>query len=495
MGVISENSLRVQEAARLTSSICKNSTGIMKMRGLQEEVKALTETYLQVTDNLKTVPLSDIHQLAKSELLQRQLLVKMKVLFGLVSSFNKEYSTTVEDTLCLAVSACTENWSPEKGKEAKAKFETDAEALLANVKAACQNFQDCLNYIRNPRVRANLRSINEHLSFQISDIVCRARQMVETQDLDDMHSVEIQMQYWSAMAHFLVDEMDMVEGVHQATKQQIRLFLQGRDADEAQNMPLKFLPNQEMTHPPDPVMASPQNPPVTNQELKRGGTVLTASRGAPSLTYTSLFLKRETDKWDAENNHIIQVTRAMAEKIYHMAQYLRRKGPIQSKEVFVAAAKEVVSRCQTVTQFVKVIADHSLSEHSKEDLCLILEKILTTTNQLTIISSVNALTPCSKSSDEILVKNAQNLLQIILQGVQAAETACIKGLRQPKPNSDGAEAAALCFQWRKSLQIHRAEQNSNLDTDDLGLRKTSLHPSAPSLAPPIQIQQTLKWPP
>ncbi|KAG5831416.1 hypothetical protein ANANG_G00303500 [Anguilla anguilla] len=226
----------------------------------------------------------------------------------------------------------------------------------------------------------------------------------------------------------------------------------------------------------------------------QGGTGLTASRGAPSLTYTSLFLKRETDKWDAQNNHVIQVTRAMAEKIYHMTQYLRRRGPIQSKEVFVTTAKDIVSSCRIVTQFVRVIADHSLNERSREDLCLIVEKILTTTNQLTIISSVNALTPGSKSSDEILVKNAQNLLLIILQGVQAAETACIKGLRQPEPNSDGAEAAALCLQWRRNLQIHRAQQNSNPDTDDLGLRKTSLHPPAPSLAPPIQIQGTLKWP-
>ncbi|KAJ8359822.1 hypothetical protein SKAU_G00163470 [Synaphobranchus kaupii] len=507
MGVISENSLRVQEAARLTSSTCKNGNSVTKMRGLQEEVKVLTEAYLQVTDNLNTVPLSDIHQLAKSELLQRQLLVNMKVLSGLVSRFNKEYTSRVENTIRLAVLASTDNGSLENIKEAKANFERDAESLLANVKAACQNIQDCLNYIRDPRVRANLRSINEHLSFQISDIVCSARQMAETHDLGHMYSLEIQTQYWSAMAHFLVEEIDMVEGVHQATKRQVRLCLQGREADEAQNMPLKLLPNQETTHPPVPFMVSweenlptntkttaqdTQNPPKPNQELKRGGSGLIASRVAPSFTYTSLFLKRETDKWDAQNNHIIQVTRGMAEKIYHMAQYLRRKGPIQSKEVFVATAKDVVSSCRTVTQFVRVIADHSLNESSREDLCLIVEKILTTTNQLTIISSVNALTPGSKSSDEILVKNAQNLLHIILQGVQAAETSCIKGLRQPQPNSDGAEAAALCFQWRKNLQMHRAQQNSNPDTDDLGLRKTSLFPAMPSLAPPIQIQETLK---
>lgn len=39
--------------------------------------------------------------------------------------------------------------------------------------------------------------------------------------------------------------------------------------------------------------------------------------------------------------------------------------------------------------------------------------------------SVNAVTPGCKSSDEILVKNAQNLLQTVLRGVHAAETACM----------------------------------------------------------------------
>lgn len=147
------------------------------------------------------------------------------------------------------------------------------------------------------------------------------------------------------------------------------------------------------------------------------------------------------------------------------------------------------------------------------------------------LQSVNAVTPGCKSSDEILVKNSQNLLQTVLRGVHAAETACItvnylhkhtatnlqsnevflrdtyyyscemkipkttrspllllQGLKQPEPNSDGEEATALCFQWKRNLEIHRAQQTSNLETDDLGLRKTSSHPVAPSLAPPVHVK-------
>lgn len=45
------------------------------------------------------------------------------------------------------------------------------------------------------------------------------------------------------------------------------------------------------------------------------------------------------------------------------------------------------------------------------------------------LHSVNAVTPGCKSSDEILVKNAQNLLQTVIQGMRSAETACIKVIK------------------------------------------------------------------
>ncbi|KAG7462724.1 hypothetical protein MATL_G00187760 [Megalops atlanticus] len=402
LAVMSENSLRIQEAARLTSSHCKNHITVQKMTALQEEVKALTEAYLQAADDLGTVPLSGVYQLAKSEVLQRQLLIKMKVLSGIISKINKEYTDSVQNVVCLAVLAATiDSKDHERIEEAQANFERDAESLLGNVKTATQSVQDCLSYIRDPRIRANLRSINEHLSFQMSDILSRARQMVETQDIGDMPNVEIQTQYWSAEAHFLVAEIDKMEGIHSATKQVVRLNLQGRHTSKTQDTLSEFLPNQKgETHPGSAIGSSQanhptgpktteqdmQSPPSPKQETRMIGRGITTSRGAPSLTYTSLFLKRETDKWDPQNNRIIQVTRDMAEKIYHMAQYLRKKGPIQSKEAFVSTAKDVVTSCKSVTQFVRVIADHCLDESCRDDLSLIVDQILTVTNQLTIIS-------------------------------------------------------------------------------------------------------------
>lgn len=59
---------------------------------------------------------------------------------------------------------------------------------------------------------------------------------------------------------------------------------------------------------------------------------------------------------------------------------------LQSKEAFVSEAKDVIANCQAVTQFIRVIADHCLDKQCTEELSLIVDQILTITNQLSIIS-------------------------------------------------------------------------------------------------------------
>ncbi|RXM98994.1 Catenin alpha-1 [Acipenser ruthenus] len=211
------------------------------------------------------------------------------------------------------------------------------------------------------------------------------------------------------------------------------------------------------------------------------------SSSAYTLAEAALFLKRETDKWEDENNQIVQVTKEMATQMYNMAQFLKKKGPIKTKEEFIISAKQIAVNGQVITNFAHIVAEYCLDRRCATELLCAAEQILTLTNQLNIISSVKAATPGNKSSDEILVKNAQNLMQIVLKSIKAAETACIKGLRQPPPNTDEAQAAALCIQWKKMLQRHRVREALNPEMDDLGLRKTRLSQATPSLAPVIKI--------
>ncbi|XP_039639795.1 uncharacterized protein LOC120547989 [Perca fluviatilis] len=499
LSVLSENSLRIQEAARLTSLNCKSAYKSKQLIGYQDELKTLTEAYLKAAEELD-ITLS-VMQLAKSEFFQRHLLIKMRVLSGHLSKANKDYDTALQNIVSIAYFAA-EHFRKNNTDDAEQKFDNAAQTLFESVKPATERVEDCLHFIRDPRARSNLRSINDHLSFQISDIISRARLMIETHYICDTLSLDVQIQCWSAKAHYVVEEIRKQDGIHLEAKAHIMAGLQGRRPDDIKEV-LATVPSnvKEVEFPSDKAMTPWQKGNTDAAELnvkmvavakygpgnmeKYDGVRSGAYKEAPSLTYTSLFLKQESDSWDPQDNKIVQVTRKMADTLCYMTQYLRKKGPIPNKEAFVNAAKDVISNCQSVTQFIRVIANHCLDKQCTVELSLIVEQILTITNQLNIISSVNAVTPGCKSSDEILVKNTQNLLQTVLRGVHAAETACITGLKQPEPNSDGAEATALCFQWRRKLEIHRAQQTSNPETDELGLRKTSSHPVAPSLAPPV----------
>nr|XP_020458668.1 uncharacterized protein LOC109961846 [Monopterus albus] len=334
--------------------------------------------------------------------------------------------------------------------------------------------------------------------------------MVETCYICDTLSLEVQIQCWSAKAHYVVEEIKKQDGIHQEVKEHIKAGLEGRTPEDitevlatipckVKEVEFPFLTTMswqkgdtesvDTAGPNMNVLAVAKYGPGTMEKNDRAGS---GAFKESSLTYTSLYLKQESDSWDPKDNRIVQVTRKMADTICYMTQYLKKKGPIPNKEAFVAAAKDVILNCQTVTQFIRVIANHCLDKQCTVELSLVVEQILTITSQLNIISSVNAVTPQCKSSDEILVKNAQNLLQTVLRGVHAAETACITGLKQPEPNSDGAEATALCFQWRRNLEIHRAQQTSNLETDELGLRKTSSHAVAPTLVPTVGVHDSYK---
>ncbi|XP_069394942.1 uncharacterized protein [Paralichthys olivaceus] len=506
LSALSESSLRIQEAARITSLNCRSAFKSKQLTGHQDELKTLTEAYVEAADELDFMP--RVMQLAKSEFLKRNLLIQIRVLCGHLSKANQDYDAALQNIVSIAYYAA-KHYRENDIEDTKQKFEITSEALFENVKAATKKVEDCLNYIQDPRTRSNLRSINDLLSFQVSDVISRARLMVETQYICDTLSLDVQIQCWSAKAHYVVEEIRKQDRVHQDAKEHIRTGLQGRTPEDVlAAIPSKVKEVEVSSH---KAMTSwlkgnteRVDAPETDRNMaavakyepgntdKFDGAGFGAFKEASSLTYTSLFLKQESNSWDPKDNRIVQVTRKMADTICYMTQYLKQKGPIPNKEGFVTAAKDVISNCQSLTQFIRVIANHCLDKQCTVELSVIVEQILTITNQLNIISSVNAVTPGCKSSDEILVKNAQNLLQTVLRGVHAAETACIIGLKQPEPDSDGAEATALCFQWKRNLEIHRAQQTSNPKTDELGLRKTSSHPVAPSLAPPVNVQDGFK---
>ncbi|MBN3320285.1 CTNA1 protein, partial [Atractosteus spatula] len=405
--IFSENSLRIQEAARLSTFICKDNNINKKIVDLQKEVQVLTEAYLQSADGLSRIPLSNINLFAQSELLQRKLQIKMKMLCALIGMINKDYEETIKNILHLSILASTGN--KDEKILAQRNFEREAEQLLQNIKVTSQNVQDCLNYIRDPRVRLNLKFINEHLSFETTDIISRAREVIETQNFHEIPSLEIRVKDWSAKANYLVTEIYKVNEIHQETKNLIRLHLQCRSLMEAHNVSAEnsFAHNRQKKpegntvsswQTKNPVNSDKEDihrPPIQKREPEKDSNApireIRTSSTSVSLTDTALFLKKETDKWQDENNKVVQVTKEMAAQIYYMVQYLKKKGPIKAKDEFIASAKRIAASGQLISKFVQIIADHCLDRHCSTELTHTVEQILAISNQLNIISRLDFL--------------------------------------------------------------------------------------------------------
>lgn len=366
MLALSENSLRVQEAAMLTGLNCKSAHNSKQLAGEQEELKALTDEYLKAAEELDAMP--SVMQLAKSEFLQRQLLIKIRVLSGLLRKANKDYDAAFQNVVSLAY-VTAEHVRDSDADRWKQKFENTAQTLAENIKSASGSVDDCLNFIRDPRARSNLRSINDHLSFQISDIISRAGLVVETRFICDTLSLDVLIQCWAAKARYVVEEILKQDGIRKEVKESIVAGLQGRTPEDLDKT-LGTIPKIKEVELSDADASSLQRghtetieaaetkvniAAVAKYESKtvrrdvsvaddknlqlgscagksRSGFSLQdacdAYKEDSSLTFTSLFLKKKSNTWDPKDNRIVQVTRKMADTICHMTQYLKKRGPI-----------------------------------------------------------------------------------------------------------------------------------------------------------------------
>lgn len=254
LSALSENSLRIQEAARITSLHCKSAYKSKQLTGYQDELKTLTDAYLKAAEELGLMP--SVMQLAKSEFLQRHLLIKIRVLSGHLSKANKGYDTALQNIVSIAYFSA-EHFRENDTEDTERKFETAAKSLFENVKSATKRVEDSLNYIHDPRTRSNLRSINDHLSFQITDVISRARLVVETHYICDTLSLDVHIQCWSAKAHYVVEEVRRQDGIRQETKEHIRTGLQGRTPEDIKEV-LATSPSKvkEVEVYPDPTTTS-----------------------------------------------------------------------------------------------------------------------------------------------------------------------------------------------------------------------------------------------
>ncbi|KAL3863862.1 hypothetical protein ACJMK2_005589 [Sinanodonta woodiana] len=216
--------------------------------------------------------------------------------------------------------------------------------------------------------------------------------------------------------------------------------------------------------------------------VQQGNEALTKSCTA-SLLESVEYLQRETERWEDENNPIVQVAKLLSQQIHQMAHFVQGKGPITSHTELIQMAKAVLENGNKMLKFARILATHCVDQGFAKDLYFYANQIPTVLQQLNIISTVQMETANANIADRILVTNSQNLMKVILRTVMAAEAVCVKGLIPPsKDESDETCSIVLATKWRQKVYQHRQEERKTAVDDELGLKRIE------HLRPPELIQ-------
>ncbi|XP_063834865.1 vinculin [Ostrinia nubilalis] len=184
--------------------------------------------------------------------------------------------------------------------------------------------------------------------------------------------------------------------------------------------------------PPPPTAAAPPPrppPPDTDDE----GEDIFSRQPHPSqpILVAAHNLHKAVREWSSKDNEIIAAAKRMAILMARLSELVRSdsKG---SKRELIATAKAIAEASEEVTRLAKKLALECTDKRIRTNLLQVCERIPTIGTQLKILSTVKATMLGAQGSEEdqeateMLVGNAQNLMQSVKETVKAAEGASIK---------------------------------------------------------------------
>ncbi|XP_076353429.1 vinculin-like isoform X5 [Tachypleus tridentatus] len=204
--------------------------------------------------------------------------------------------------------------------------------------------------------------------------------------------------------------------------------------EREQAPPRPPLPGQEEVPPPRPP------PPETDDEFE---ATFPAPQPNQPIMMAAHGLHQEVKQWSSKDNEIVAAAKKMALLMANLSQLVRGEGG--SKKDLIACAKAIAEASEEVTRLAKEQARICTDKRMRTNILQICERIPTIGTQLRILSTVKATmlgaqapvpTPdgseiiCGTEEDQeatdMLVGNAQNLMQSVKETVRACEAASIK---------------------------------------------------------------------
>uniref|UniRef100_A0A8C7WJV0 Vinculin n=1 Tax=Oncorhynchus mykiss TaxID=8022 RepID=A0A8C7WJV0_ONCMY len=136
--------------------------------------------------------------------------------------------------------------------------------------------------------------------------------------------------------------------------------------------------------------------------------------------------------WGGRGNDIIGAAKRMALLMAEMSRLVR--GGSGNKRALIQCAKDIAKASDEVTRLAKEVAKQCTDKRIRTNLLQVCERIPTISTQLKILSTVKATMlgrtniseEESEQATEMLVHNAQNLMQSVKETVREAEAASIK---------------------------------------------------------------------
>ncbi|XP_063008768.1 uncharacterized protein LOC134416267 isoform X1 [Melospiza melodia melodia] len=213
LAAVAENSLRLQEAARLSFLSCPGDHGAREILALREEIQVLMEALLDVSNTLLHSPLPTASLATRFELLQRDVALRAKALLLHLERVNKKQLQLIQDVVGAALSDLPQ----EERQRSKEGFEEKANQLLADVQRVRNTLQGALGAGAQLTSQPDLLSMADHLLLLTADVVGSAwRHFQSHQDPGDPH-LEGMVWYWSAKAHYLVTQLWGIHGIDRDT--------------------------------------------------------------------------------------------------------------------------------------------------------------------------------------------------------------------------------------------------------------------------------------
>ncbi|XP_076339164.1 vinculin-like isoform X5 [Tachypleus tridentatus] len=191
--------------------------------------------------------------------------------------------------------------------------------------------------------------------------------------------------------------------------------------------PRPLLPGHEDVPPPRPP------PPETDDEFEASFPALQPNQ---PIMMAAHGLHQEVRQWSSKDNEIVAAAKKMALLMANLSQLVRGEGG--SKKDLISCAKAIAEASEEVTRLAKEQARICTDKRMRTNILQICERIPTIGTQLRILSTVKATmlgaqegkntsrTEEDQEATDMLVGNAQNLMQSVKETVRACEAASIK---------------------------------------------------------------------